>query len=339
MPPAQTDAGSPPVDGAARAATTGDARAGTAADAAAMWAGQVSPVARDALGMIGAAAGAQAAPQLFVVTVNMALIRNHPARRQIGPLLAAIPQWADFLQGTGVDPLRDADWVSINGSSLVDSERDVILVRYSAPEAVIDHAFDVVAQRTGDGQPSDAGVPKRRTVVGRADGADRVFMRPQPHLLAVVPPDYASAAAALLAHVAIPRTPKRADEALRLTLWRPHGSMPAIPESVTLLRLWFVPQSADGGVDIRGEGDTASPEACREAVEALRAAVRKQNSFATKLITRGLFDGIELSAAGPMLRLHVPVSREQLEVLLAFMAGRMGVAVVPQGGRTGVPGR
>jgi hypothetical protein len=168
-----------------------------------------------------------------------------------------------------------------------------------------------------------------KAILGHADRADRIFMRPQPRVLAVVPVYYAATAARMLARASIPRSPKRPGEALRLSLIHPHGPMPAIPESVTELRLWIVPRNADGGADVYGEGDTASPEACRSAVEVLQAVVRDQNSFGVKLLTHGLLDGVELKADGATLRLHAPVSRDQLEVLLAFAAGRLGVDITP----------
>ena len=45
-----------------------------------------------------------------------------------------------------------------------------------------------------------------------------------------------------------------------------------------------------------------------------------------------VLDGVELTADGSTLRLHIPVSRDQLEVLLAFAAGRLGVDIAPLDG-------
>jgi hypothetical protein len=323
------DASTPPHDAQPRDAPPREAGVGLAVDAAIAHAGQVSGVARDAVSMIGAAGGAQAGPQNVIVAINMAVIRTHPVGARIGPLFSALPQWDDFLVGTGVDPLRDTDWVSINGPSLVHSDRDVIMVHYSASDALVDRALDVVGRKTGNGGPYDAGVPGMKAILGHADRADRVFMRPQPHVLAVVPPYYAATAAKLLAHATISRTPKRPTEAMRLTLIHPHGPMPAIPESVTELRLWIIPRNADGGADVYAEGDTASPGACSSAVDVLRAVIRDQNSFGVKLVTHGLLDGVALTADGSTVRMHIPVARDQLEVLLAFAAGRLGVDLVP----------
>jgi len=323
------DAGAPRRDAAPRDAPPRDAGSGRHEDAAIAQRGEASGVARDAVGMIGAAGSAQAGPQNVIVTINMAAIRTHPVGARMGPLFSALPQWDDFLIGTGVDPLRDTDWVSINGPSLIHSDRDVILVHYSANDLVVERALDAVARKSANGRAYDAGVAGMKAVLGHADRADRVFMRPQPHVLAVVPTYYASTAARMLTRARIPRAPKRPAEALRLTLLHPHGPMPAIPESVTELRLWIVPRNSDGGADVYAEGDTASAEASESAVDVLREVVREQNSFAVRLITRGLLDGLTLTADGATLRMHVPAARDQLEVILAFAAGRLGVDLVP----------
>jgi hypothetical protein len=327
-PASPRDAGPPETH---RDAGPSDSSPGVHFDGGVAHAGSPSGVARDAVGMIGAAGAAQAGPQNVIVTINMAAIRTHPVGARIGPLFAAIPQWDDFLVGTGIDPLRDTDWVSINGPSLIHSEKDVILVHYAASDAVVDQALEAIGKKASNGGPFDAGVPVK-AVLGHADRADRVFMRPQAHVVAVVPPYYAETAARTLSRASIPRLPKRPAEAMRLTLIHPHGPMPAIPESVTELRLWILPHAADGSAEVFGEGDTASPEACSAAVDVLRAVVRDQNSFGVKLVTRGLLDGVELNADGSTVRMRIPVSREQLEVVLAFAAGRLGVDVTPPDG-------
>jgi hypothetical protein len=57
--------------------------------------------------------------------------------------------------------------------------------------------------------------------------------------------------------------------------------------------------------------------------------VREQNSIALQLFTHGLLDGVEIKPDGATVRLHAPASRDQLEVILAFVAGRLGVDIPP----------
>jgi hypothetical protein len=289
--------------------------------------GQGGP--RDSVGMIGAAGNAQAGPQLVVLIVNMAVIRTHPIGAKLGPLLSAIPQWDDFVGGSGIDVVRDTDWLLINGPSLMDTGRDAIIIHYSAPDAVVDKAIHVVSHKYDRGGTFDAGVPGVKAALGHADRYERVFLRPQPHLLAVVPRDYATTAARLLHHATVKEP--RAGEALRITLHKPHDSIGIrgagveIPESIADLRLWIVPRP-DGGADVFGEGDTPDAAAAESAAQDMRKLVR---SFKRNLIiafgSQGLLDAIELSTDGPTMRLHMPATREQIQGLASLVAGHFGV--------------
>ncbi len=285
--------------------------------------------ARDAVGMIGAAGNVQAGPQNVVLTVNMAALREHPEGKRLGPLISAIPQWNDFIQGTHVDPMRDIDWIGINGPALIHTEKDVILIHYAASDAEVDKAVGLLAVKHGSGGRVEVGVPGVKAVRGYADNAERVFLRPQPHVLAVVPRDYAKTAAQILVKASVPHALKRPGEAMRLTLVHPHGPMRNIPESVTELRLWIVPRNDDGGADIYGEGDTASASACESAVTVLARIVEDQNSFPVRVVTHGLLDNVELHCEDPTVRLHLPASRDQIEAVLAFVGGYLGVPMPP----------
>jgi hypothetical protein len=325
------DAGEDPAEKVAADTAPVDAGGREGADAALASASEDAGTGggRDAVGMIGAAGRVQAGPQNIVLTVNMAAIREHPEGKRLGPLLMAIPQWKDFIQGTRVNPLRDIDWISINGPALLHTEKDVILVRYAISDAEVDKAVSALSAKHSSGGRVDVGVPTVRAVRMYADNAERVFLRPQSHVLAVVPRDYAKTAAQILAKATVPVALKRADEALRLTLVHPHGPMRQIPESVTEVRLWIVPRSGDGGADVYGEGDTASASDGESAASALTRFVEDQNSFGVQLLTRGLLNGIEIRADGPHLRLHVSATRDQIEILLAFVGGRLGVDMPP----------
>ena len=109
--------------------------------------------------IVGAAI--QADVNLVTLVVNAEVIRLHPVGARMGYLLRGIPQWDEFMSGTDIDPVRDTDWVLISGPSLVNTSRDVILIHYSAPDAAIDKAIDVVSKKYDRG--------------GRFDEATRAF--------------------------------------------------------------------------------------------------------------------------------------------------------------------
>jgi hypothetical protein len=324
----------PPNDGASfdgSGAEGGAAQAGEAGLVAASGSdggpGQGGP--GDAVGMIGAAGNVQAGPQNVVLVVNMAVIRSHPVGAKLGPLLSAIPQWDDFIGGSGVDPVRDTDWVLINGPSLMNTGRDAIIIHYSAPDAVVDHAIHVVAHKYDQGGVFDAGVPGVKAALGHADRYERVFLRPQPHLLAVVPRDYATTAARLLQHASV-KAP-RAGEALRIKLLHPHNSIGIrgmgveIPDSIAELRVWIVPR-ADGGADVYGEGDTPDAAAAEAAAQDMRKIVRAlKRNLLIAVGSQGVLDALEFSGDGSTMRLHLAASRDQIQALASLAAGYFGV--------------
>ncbi len=280
---------------------------------------------RDPNALIGAAGSVQAGPPLVQLLVNMEVIRKNPIGAQMGPLLSAIPQWDDFISGTKVDAVRDTDWVFISGPSLIHTDRDAIFVHYSTTDAVVDHAVDVVAHKYDRGGYFDAGVPGVKASLGHADRAQRVFLRPQSHLLVVVPPDYAHTAAVMLLHVKI--SPHlRPNEAMRLTLENPSHPMPFLPTSMKELRLWIVPR-ADGGADAIVEADCTDAAAAIQAAEDVKKLIRQQNSLGVRMLTNGLLNGFDVDVDGPMLRARLPASKEQLETILGLVASQLGVTL------------
>lgn len=288
---------------------------------------------RDPGSMIGLGGIVSAGQVNVTLLVNVAVIREHPIGPRLGPLLWGIPQWNDFMKGsqTLVDPIRDTDWILIYGPSLIHTERDAVIVRYSASDAVVDKAVEAISKRYDKGGPFDAGVPGVKASLGHADNGQRVFLRAQPHVLVVVPPDKAHEFARVLSKAPVkPRV--RPGEAVRLTVkdpWR-QISIPAlkIPNALKELRLWVVPR-ADGGADVHVEGDCTDPAAAVEVADALTDLLKRQNAVGVRIVTRGLLNGAKFDADGDKVKMTLPASAEQLEALLQLTAGALGVAVPP----------
>ncbi|WP_394820561.1 hypothetical protein [Pendulispora albinea] len=339
---ASTDGGtdvaaSPGEDASAKVAML-DAGAPSLADAAVAArddAGAPASKSHDPAALVGSASDMQAGPPLVRLLVNMEEIRKNPVGAQAGPLLSAIPQWDEFMAGTQIDPVRDADWIYITGPSLLHTERDVILVHYSASDKIVDRAIDVVSKKYASGGAFDAGVPGVKASLGHADRAQRVFLRPQTRVLAVVPPDFAHAAAKTLSKTKV-GVHSRPGEAMRLTLATPHRPMPFIPESVSEMRMWIVPREG-GGADVYAEGDTPDPAAASAAADALRKVVRQQNSIAVRLVTQNLLGTVDITSQGSLVKLHGPVTQDQLDAVLGLVAGQLGVTLPSSGGGSGSP--
>lgn len=273
---------------------------------------------KDPMAMFGATNDLKAAEVYVDIVVNGEEIRKHPVGAHMGGLLSSIPEWDSFIAGTGVDPVKQFNWVRISGPSIVNSSKDVIIVRYTAPDAVVDKAIDVIASRSFQGGPFDAGTPGVKGALGTADNAPRVFLRPRSGVLAVVPPSYAPTAAKVLstATVAAHVLP---GEAMRMRLRDPWRPFPMIPKTVTEVRLWIVPKS-DGGADVFAEGDCATEAECSDAADKIQRVFDGYTTglagIATRAVTHGLFDSLEVSSEGKKVKAHLEPNQDQLETLM-----------------------
>jgi hypothetical protein len=144
----------------------------------------------------------------------------------------------------------------------------------------------------------------------------------------VVPSSAASKVARQLARASVPAH-VRPGEALYMRVADPHHPMPAIPASITELRLRVVP-AEDDGADVFVEGDTASPEAARQAASEIDTFFRNcSTSFrgvAVRALTGGLLDGVEVTSQGSVVKVHVAASHEQIVAVIGLAGDFPGVA-------------
>lgn len=287
---------------------------------------------RDPESMFGLSKVVNAGAQNVVLGVNVGLIRQHPVGARMGPILQQIPQWKDFLKGaaTPVDPIRDTDWILIYGPSLIHTDKDAVLVRYTAEDEMVDRTISSIAKSYDKGGAYDAGVPGVKASLGFADNAQRVFLRPQSKLLVIVPPSHAHEAA-LTFRKQSPRGPP-ATEAMRLVVRHPSNqvSIPGLKFSASLqeIRIWIAPR-ADGGADLYGEGDCSDEAAASDSADRLTDLLRRQNSLGVRFATRGLLNKAVVVAEGTKIKLHVEANPEQLEAVLQLAAAAMNANVAP----------
>ncbi len=278
---------------------------------------------RDPEAIVGAAGSVQADVVLVMLLVNAEVIRENPVGARMGYLLRGIPQWDQFMSGTDIDPVRDTDWVLISGPSLINTARDVVLIHYSATDAVVDRAISVVSRKYDKGGPVDAGVRGVRATRAHADQAERILLRGPSHVLAVVPPSVAEKVARQLVTSRVPPH-IRPGEAVYLRLVNPHHPMPEIPDTISELRLRVVPRS-DDGADVFVDGDTKDAEAASAAAPQIRQMIRRHDDPFTSLLTHGLLDHVEVSSEGSTVKVHLQATRDHIETLVALVGGFLGV--------------
>jgi hypothetical protein len=323
------DGGAPRDAGEPDGGASSDAGLVAVADAAA---GPGTGGPRDPESMFGLTKVVNAGVQNVVLGVNVALIRKHPIGARMGPLLQAIPQWKDFLRGAPqIDPIQATDWILIYGPSLIHTDKDAVLVRYSVPDEAVDTTIAAIAKTYDKGGPFDAGVPGIKASLGYADNAQRVFLRPQTKLLVIVPPSHAREAA-MTFRKQVPRGPSPT-EAMRLIVHNPSNqiSIPGLkfPTSLKEIRLWIVPHEADSSADVYGEGDCTDEAAAIDAAEKLTEVLKRQNSMAVRFATRGLLNNLAVVAEGSQISLHTHANAEQLEAVLQLAAAVLNAQVAP----------
>jgi hypothetical protein len=285
---------------------------------------------RDPQAIVGAAGDIQVDKVLVMVVVNAEVIRKSPSGPTLAALLRRVDQWDQFMRGTDIDPVKDIDWIIISGPSIQNTTRDVVLVHYSASDAKVDHAMDVVAGNYPQGGAFDAGV-SMKAVRSFSDGAERVVLQPRPHVLAVVPTSAAAKVARQLATANVPAHVRKG-EALYLRVVDPHHPMPQIPAELSELRLRIVPTD-DDGADVLLDGDTASPEAARKAAGEIQALLQTINGsmigVGVRFAAGDLLDGIEVTTQGNVVKVHMHATAEQIAGILGLAGTLPGVSAPP----------
>jgi hypothetical protein len=332
---AASDARAPLRDGSAGAPDAGGEREDASSDSVAGAAIDAGSEPSDPHAVAGAVASVQPAVVNVVLVINADVVRRHPVGASLGALLRGIPQWDDFMSGTSIDPVRDTDWFMVSGPSLVNTERDVVLIHYSAPDAAIDRAMAIVARKYVHGGAFDTGISGVRAVRAHADRAERVILRPQTHVLAVVPPDDAIKVARQLSGARV-RPPIAPGEAFFMRLVKPQRPLPELPPSITELRLRVVPR-ADDGADVYVDGDTSDAADAASAAAAVARMVRRHNDVITSIVTHGLLDRVDVTSEGARVKLHLTATLDQIQTLASVVGAFLGVPA-PSGGGAPAPG-
>jgi hypothetical protein len=212
------------------------------------------------------------------------------------------------------------------GPSLINTERDAVFVHYNADDAIVDHAIDTISKTYAKGGAMNVGVKGVKAWKGFADGAERAFLRPRPHLAVIVPATHATQFATVLS--ANPVNPHfRPGEAMSLRALRPGGSISIIPQSITEARMWIIPRNSDGGADVYGEGDCPDEASAADAAAKLKAEISRRNSIGVRIVSGGLFNGIEVTSEGSTVKLHMPATKDQIEAVLGLAAQQVGATL------------
>jgi hypothetical protein len=231
------------------------------------------------------------------VVLRLSVARQHPLGGLIVPFVLAWPGWGATLASLSSDPLTDLEWIDVVGPK--DPARERMVLRTAAPDEALDARLKA-----------------------RSDGSLRVVQRAQPHLVAALPPDGADAVLQVLRDSRLTEPDDSdADEVLHVDFPHPHGVMLYVPANVrrAVVRADSRPGgAAEGFADLTFDDE---PTATRLAGE-LQARAESMNNLMVRVLTRDLLGGLTITAEGPIVKLRLPATKEQLESL-ATLASAM----------------
>jgi hypothetical protein len=156
-----------------------------------------------------------------------------------------------------------------------------------------------------------------------------VVERGLPHLVAALPPDGAQAILQSLrsSRLAEPDNADDADEVLHVDFPNPHGVMLFVPQNVrrAVVRADSRPGgAAEGFADLTCDDEATATRMAGE----LRARAESMNNLMVRVLTRDLLGGIAITSEGPVVKLRLPATKEQLESLATLAS-----AMLPDGGK------
>jgi stage V sporulation protein SpoVS len=88
---------------------------------------------------------------------------------------------------------------------------------------------------------------------------------------------------------------------------------------------------------VYGEAVTADAEGCKSAAGALARLIDDQNSIGVQILTHGLLNHVEIEMDRATVRLHLAMTRDQIDIVLAFVGGRLGVDMTPEADDASAP--
>jgi hypothetical protein len=236
-------------------------------------------------------------PTEGAVWVRLSVFRAHPLGYRVEPFVLGWLGWGRTIRSISQHPVMELDWLDIVGPK--DPGQQRLMTRTAM--ATTDDAIDT-------------------QIAARADGTLRVVARPQPHLVAALPPSIASDVlhAFVGAQVADPQGAP--DEALHVDFPSPHDVLPHIPQEVrhVVVRVFSRPGSAaEGFADMTCDDDASAARVADE----VRARAEQMNGLLVRLVTRDLLSGLSVTTQGAVVSLRIPANAEQLASLATLSQG------------------
>lgn len=231
------------------------------------------------------------------ILLRLSVARAHPLGERLEPFILAWPGWGKTIRRISPHPVSELDWIDVVGPRDTDKER--LSTRTDVEDAVVD-------TRLAQG----------------GDGTLRVVVRSQPHLVTATPPASAPALLAQLRTTRVLDPSADPDEGLRADVPDPHALSHYVPQEArrALVHVYARP---GGAAEARAELTCDDAAAARRAAASLRGTVDGLNGLLVRMLTHDLLSGLSIDVSGPIVRLRLPASREQLEALATLASGML----------------
>jgi hypothetical protein len=250
-------------------------------------------------------------------------IRRHPLAVKHAATLTSIQQWRVFFEGTGLDPVRDTDWILLVGPQFRNTARISVVLRYTIPEARMRAAVNALVARS---QPPGTWGEKNgvRYARLRIDNADRYIVMPQPRILVVVPSDGLDQAV----NLKTARFPSGAGDgtAVLLNLKTPRNAFRGLPADIPASIAWVkfsMKLTADGGADARIDAEDSDDETAKRSAASLTEQLEKAAVIRLMFVQTRLFDPVVFRAEGKHIRADTHFSESQLDTILSMIGAKV----------------
>jgi hypothetical protein len=222
--------------------------------------------------------------------------------------------------------MRDVDWVLMSGSLVMGStQQNVFVAHYNLSEPKADAAAATLLKRLPSAKRTVLGVPGVAAFTTTLDGADRLYLRPKPGVLAIVPPSEGRRAAALLQKADVPKS-VRPGELFRLAYsgGAKLRMFDALPASIGAMRAWAEP-GADAGIIVHAEGECPSESEAEQIARQMEKRIATSSAPAlVRAVIGGLLERTRVWPDGSTVRIRVEINQQELEKLAAFACLRSG---------------
>jgi hypothetical protein len=251
------------------------------------------------------------------VVVRADVLRGHVVGARCGPVLATWPGWRATLHAITADPVADLDWIDVVGPSDAAGQRMVARVAGETAEAALEGRL--VALQARSAEPAELHVEGRiPAAAARLDGTLRVVFRPEARFVAASDAARGPALSKRLEHARVQAPETATFDALVADIPRPHDTIGVFPAAIRRLRAHVSAMPA-GGADASAEGTCDSADDATRAASTLKETIARQNFALVHMLTHGLLDGVDVAAEGPVVKIRLRATRDQLEALLALV--------------------